>query len=81
MQMTDLPETTTPTIREQRVALGEMPNETWDVWCAELVRLGGDRYGPRGVIVECGADCWRGYYDDGYGPDDALAEDASYADS
>lgn len=56
---------------------------SWEDWSAELVRLGGDRYGPRGVIVECGTgpdgrSAWRQYYDDGYTPARALAEDASY---
>lgn len=58
---------------------------TWPDWSAELVRLGGDRYGPRGVIEECGTgpdgkSAWRGYYESGYSPADALAEDASYAE-
>lgn len=58
---------------------------TWDEWSAELIRLGGDRYGPRGVIVECGTgpdgqSAWRQYYDDGYSPRAALEEDASYAE-
>jgi hypothetical protein len=48
----------------------------WLAWCAELVELGGDRYGPRGVIEECGSGCWQEYFEMGYSPADALSEDA-----
>jgi hypothetical protein len=72
-------ETTRQTVRELRVARGEIADVRFKDWSAELVRLGGDRYGSRGVIIECGEDSWRDYYDDGYDPDEALSEDASYA--
>ena len=54
------------------------PVREWLAWCAELVSLGGDRYGPRGVVEECGSECWIEYFEIGYSPLDALAEDASY---
>ena len=66
------------TAREMLIADGTIKDITWDEWSAELVELGGDRYGPLGVIEECGEECWRIYYDDGYTAKDALDDDASY---
>ena len=73
------------TVREKLVADGSLPDQSWDEWSAELDRLGGDRYGLRGVIIECGTgpdgrSAWAQYYDDGYTPSSALSEDASYAE-
>lgn len=31
------------------------------------------------MVAGTGAECWRDYYDDGYTPRDALAEDLSHA--
>lgn len=52
---------------------------TFDEWLAELDARGGDRYGAGKVSENTGAECWRGYFDDGYSPQDALDEDWSYA--
>lgn len=50
----------------------------WDEWAAELDRLAGDAYGPRGAIAECGESGWREMFDHGYSPSDAFEEDRSY---
>lgn len=50
----------------------------WEVWSAELVRIAGDAYGPRGPIEECGARAWRIYFDADYSPQQAFDEDQSY---
>lgn len=50
-------------------------------WFAELDSLGGDRYGPRGISTETGRECWMDYYNDGYTPGDALADDETHWDS
>ena len=50
-------------------------------WCAALDREGerlDNPYGAGGVVANTGTDSWRGYYDMGYSPEDALAEDQSY---
>lgn len=55
----------------------------WAAWKAELVAVA-ERYdspwGERGPIAECGEECWRGSFDNGDTPEDALLEVLSYAD-
>lgn len=61
-------------------------NATFGEWCAELDRVNTEKrlaefvYGIGSVTDKTGADDWRGYYDDGYDPEDALREDLSCAD-
>jgi hypothetical protein len=50
-------------------------NMTWEEWKAELVRLAGDRYGPKGVIEETGEDGWLESFEMGLSPQEALEED------
>lgn len=57
-----------------------MPTDTFEQWCEELraiARKEQHRYGPD-PIENCGADCWRSYYDLGYSPLDAWREDGTY---
>jgi hypothetical protein len=49
-------------------------------WLAVIDQLKSPIYGDKGIIEQTGAECWRCYYDDGYTPEDALAEDLSHAD-
>jgi len=53
---------------------------TFDQWCDGLRALSAkepDRYGPD-AIANCGADCWRDFFDMGYSPVDAWDEDGTY---
>lgn len=54
---------------------------TWESWKAELVLVVGDGCGPGGPIEQCGEDCWRQLYDDGYTPEEAWHEQLSYGDA
>lgn len=68
------------TVRDQFVSDGRMADRSWEDWCVDLNKLAAanpDRYGTD-AIENCGADCWRNYYDDGYSADDAWAEDGTY---
>jgi hypothetical protein len=79
-RMTDRPETAAPTIREKWVADGSILDISFEQWCEQLDRLGASephRYGPT-PVANCGADSWRDYYDGGYSPEDAWAEDGTY---
>lgn len=71
-----------------------LPNDdeqglTWDEWCLHLDRYheklrmtvpGFEGYGPGSVVNNCGDESWRGYFNDGYSPEDALDEDMTYWD-
>lgn len=35
-------------------------------------------YSTSSISKETGEECWRGYFDDGSSPEEALNEDASY---
>lgn len=52
---------------------------TFEAWCAELDKL---RYpwSTTPITQLTGTECWEGYYDLGYCPEDALAEDLTHAD-
>ena len=52
--------------------------KTWSEWLSELKRECKRLHYPFHPGVT-GEECWRGYYDDDYSPQDALAEDMSYA--
>jgi hypothetical protein len=62
------------------MATATMQKLTWDEWCTALVAIVGDAYGPNGAIKECGEGAWRGYFVDGYSPEDAAVEDRTYWD-
>jgi len=69
-----------PTLREQFGSDGSLADRTFDAWCSRLRELGTAeplRYGPD-PIEACGPECWRNYYDDGYTPESAWAEDGAY---
>lgn len=55
---------------------------TFGAWCEILDRLASavadDPYGPGSATVNAGEDAWWPYYEMGYSPEDALAEDQSY---
>jgi len=53
-------------------------NVSFDDWLAELDRQAGDLYGRGKCSENTGRDCWLCYYDSGYKPEDAIAEDQSY---
>ena len=56
--------------------------QTFGEWCDQLRVLSAkepDRYGAD-AIEACGAECWWDYYEMGYSPDDAWAEDGSYVE-
>lgn len=57
------------------------PEQTlsFEDWCAELNKLP-NAFGIEHLTDDTGVDCWRCYYDDGYTPEDVLAEDESHAD-
>ena len=53
---------------------------TFHEWCVRLNKLAEaepHRYGPD-AVANCGADSWREYYDNGYSPEAAWAEDGTY---
>lgn len=55
---------------------------TFDEWCDQLRKLSAadpNRYGAD-AIANCGAECWRMYYDTGHSPVDAWAEDGTYVE-
>lgn len=78
--MGDEAEATKPTTREQFVAEGRMPDQSWDDWKAELEQYNIDFGWPydESVIEITGEECWRGFYDDGYEAAEALNEDLSW---
>jgi len=52
---------------------------TFEDWCAQLSVLSAaepHRYGPD-AVESCGAEAWRDYFDNGYSPEDAWAEDGT----
>lgn len=52
----------------------------FELWCAELRKIAQRepfRYGPD-PIEACGPEAWRYYFEDGYSPEDAWAEDGTY---
>jgi hypothetical protein len=52
---------------------------TFEQWLAQLDEVARASFGFDGPITDdTGAECWRSYYEDGYTPRDALAEDQSY---
>lgn len=53
-------------------------DDTFNEWCDALDKL---RYpwSSKPVTEITGRDCWRSFYNDGYAPEDALAEDISNA--
>ena len=51
---------------------------SWKTWKEQLIEVSGKDYGPDGPIGSCGEEAWRQYYDSGYSPEDAVAEDKSY---
>lgn len=50
---------------------------TFEEWLIKLDSIAGDAhgYGPGKCSEETGAECWRCFWEDGYTPEDALAED------
>ena len=65
------------------VPSGEHPSrETFEQWLVRLddaaIDCGIAEQGAQRLSEQTGAECWRGYFDDGYSPWAALAEDASY---
>ena len=53
----------------------------FDAWCDEIDRLCRQLHGFEvDYTKESGRDAWRGHYDDGLTPDDALTEDRGYWD-
>lgn len=50
---------------------------TFEQWCEELDKLP-NFYGTGPVTKSTGIECWESYYANGYSPEDAIAEDASY---
>lgn len=55
-----------------------MSRMTFEEWLAEL-DAESLRRGYKKPVSAVGTECWRGYYDDGYSPVDALDEDETYA--
>jgi hypothetical protein len=57
---------------------------TWEEWSEELVkvaeRIVPGAYGSEGPVKAYGEDAWRGMYNNGYSPYDALHEDMTYWD-
>ena len=56
---------------------------TFGEWCDELDQEAAKfdfPYGPGSTVANTGADAWWLYYEMGYAPHHALAEDASYAE-
>lgn len=57
---------------------------TFDEWLVDLEAAhaaAGHPYGDKRPLVDTtGAECWLGYYEDGYDASDALAEDLSHGD-
>ena len=73
-------ESTQTTIRDTFVQQAALADIGFEAWCDQLRALGqrdSFRYGPD-PIEACGADSWRDFYDNGYTPDGAWAEDGSY---
>lgn len=62
--------TVEPTIREQLVAAGRLKDQSWDDWKRDLIGRSAVKDMP-----DIDPDEYRDYYDDGYGANDAWAED------
>jgi len=52
---------------------------TFADWLAKLDAVASDTYGPESMSGDTGTECWALYYEMGYDPKDAWAEDQSYA--
>lgn len=50
----------------------------FDKWLAELDKVALKNGHTSSYVEGTGKDCWQGYFDDGFSPEDAFAEDASY---
>lgn len=64
--------------------IATLPSETlakFEAWFAELDReheKQGINYCGGSLAKSTGIECWFSYFEDGYDPDEAIAEDASY---
>ncbi len=68
--MSDSKTTASPTLREQFVAAGTLPDQSWEDWKRDLVAcVAKDNMG--GIDPSD----FRDFYDDGYEPSDAWHED------
>ena len=65
---------------EKNEGLKVMDNVTFEEWCKQLDAVVMS-YHPDtpSYTKDTGEDCWRGYYDDGYTPEEAYREDCSNA--
>ena len=63
-----------------------MPDQPFDLWIAELEivmdewgkKHGGRPYGDGTLAETTGIECWKPYFDTGYSPLEAFAEDQTY---
>ena len=55
------------------------PRPTFEVWMNQLRAVVAANWGC-GIAATLDTESWRGYYDDGFSPEDAFAEDNSYGD-
>jgi len=53
-------------------------NTSFDDWCIELDRTAKKDGFDYEMTEQTGKEAWRGFYDDGYDPEDALYEDLSH---
>ena len=56
-----------------------MSDQSWEDWCIDLNKLEAadpDRY-TADPIENCGAECWRAFYDDAYTAKEAWDEDGT----
>lgn len=64
----------------------EPTHNTFESWIADLEKImddwgakhDGRPYGDGPLAETTGLKAWRGYYDDGYSPQDAFSEDQTY---
>ena len=69
-----------PSIRETFVNDRDMDDQSWEDWCPDLNKLAAAEPGryTADAIENCGAECWRDFYGDGYTAADAWHEDGAY---
>jgi hypothetical protein len=61
----------------QPIVDASAPTKSFEQWLTEL-DIEAAKYGSPDTTKQTGSECWEPYFDDGYTPAEAWAEDCSY---